>query len=55
MIPSDLYANLPRLQTVRLVLRGATDGDVEDIFEYASDPDVTRYLRWGPHQSQEQN
>jgi ribosomal-protein-alanine N-acetyltransferase len=48
---SDFYQNLPRLVTKRLVLRKITKKDVPDIFAYASDPEVTRYLRWGPHQS----
>jgi ribosomal-protein-alanine N-acetyltransferase len=47
----ELYQNLPRLETPRLVLRKATKGDVPSIFAYSSDPEVTRYLRWGPHQS----
>ena len=32
-------------------MRKATLKDVPDIFAYASDPIVTRYLRWGPHPS----
>jgi ribosomal-protein-alanine N-acetyltransferase len=47
----DLYQNLPRLETPRLVLRKVTQKDVSDIFVYASDPEVTRFLRWGPHQN----
>lgn len=47
----DLYQNLPRLETPCLVLRKAARQDVLDIFVYASDPEVTRYLRWGPHQN----
>jgi len=54
MDKADLYRDLPRLQTPRLTLRAATDGDVLDIFGYASDRDVTRYLRWGPHQNLKQ-
>lgn len=46
---TDLYRHLPRLETPRLVLRKATQDDVQDIFLYASDLQVTRYLRWGPH------
>lgn len=46
---TDLYRHLPRLETPRLVLRKATQDDVPDIFLYASDLQVTRYLRWGPH------
>jgi ribosomal-protein-alanine N-acetyltransferase len=47
----SFYQNLPRLETSRLILRKITNSDVSDIFAYASDPEVTRYLRWGPHQS----
>lgn len=47
----DFYLHLPRLETTRLVLRKATKDDVSDIFVYASDDDVTRYLRWGTHQT----
>lgn len=51
---SDLYRNLPRLETPRLVLRALTMGDVDDIFAYASDEEVTRFLRWGPHRAREE-
>jgi ribosomal-protein-alanine N-acetyltransferase len=47
----DLYRNLPRLETARLILRKATESDVSDVFAYSSDAEVTRYLRWGPHQT----
>jgi [ribosomal protein S5]-alanine N-acetyltransferase len=47
----DIYQNLPMLETSRLVLRKANAEDVSDIFVYASDAEVTRYLRWGPHQT----
>jgi [ribosomal protein S5]-alanine N-acetyltransferase len=46
----NFYRELPRLETARLILRKATKNDVSDIFAYASDAQVTRYLRWGPHQ-----
>lgn len=47
----DIYQQLPHLETTRLVLRKVTHGDIPDIFVYSSDSEVTRYLRWGPHQS----
>ncbi len=50
-IVKDFYRNLPRLETTRLALRNATKTDVADIFAYASDAEVTHYLRWEPHQS----
>lgn len=45
------YRDLPTLETSHLMLRSITSDDVPDIFAYASDPEVTRYLRWGPHQT----
>ena len=49
----DIYGNLPRLETPRLILRAVDIGDLKDIFAYASDEEVTRFLRWGPHRSLE--
>jgi [ribosomal protein S5]-alanine N-acetyltransferase len=37
------------LETPRLRLRPPRIDDAEDIFRYASDPDVTRFLIFGPH------
>ena len=50
----EIYRNLPRLETPRLILRELTVGDVEDVFAYSSDEEVTRFLRWGPHRTLEQ-
>ncbi len=39
-----------RIETKRLILRPFTLSDVQDMYEnWASDPDVTRYLTWLPH------
>ncbi len=38
-----------RLQTPRLRLREFEGGDLEAVHRYASDPEVTRYLFWGPN------
>ncbi len=41
-----------RIETGRLLLRLPVPDDATAIFEeYASDPDVTRYLRWPPHRT----
>lgn len=50
-IAKGFYQSLPRLETTQLVLRKAKISDVPDIYAYASDIEVTRYLRWGPHLS----
>lgn len=43
--------DLPSLETVRLLLRPLRMSDAEDIFEYASDPEVTTYTFWYTHNS----
>ena len=47
----DLPEQFLTLQTPRLILRKLTITDAEDIFAYASDPQVTTYTSWEPHQS----
>jgi RimJ/RimL family protein N-acetyltransferase len=42
-----------RLEMPRLVLRELTERDRADVHAYASDPDVTRFLPWGPNTPQE--
>lgn len=41
----------PVLQTKRLVLRPVTIGDAEDIFSYASKPEVTRFCFFDTHKT----
>lgn len=43
------FKNIPTMQTERLILRRMLKSDDSDMFEYASDPAVSRYLLWGPH------
>jgi ribosomal-protein-alanine N-acetyltransferase len=47
----ELLADLPTIETERLLLRKITLDDAAAIFEYASDPQVSRYMPWEPHQS----
>ena len=46
-----LYPNKPwfPLRTERLVLREFLPADRDDAHAYASDPEVTRYMDWGPN------
>jgi ribosomal-protein-alanine N-acetyltransferase len=39
------------ITTARLVLRPSRESDARDVFGYARDPEVTRYLLWRPHVS----
>jgi [ribosomal protein S5]-alanine N-acetyltransferase len=47
----DLPEQFLTLQTPRLILRKLELSDAEDIFAYASDPQVTAYTSWTTHQS----
>ena len=49
--PAAYFASLPELETSRLVLRPLKMKDAKDIFAYASDPDVARYVLWEPHKT----
>ena len=44
-----VFSHLPELTTPRLTLRKMMVVDTSDMYEYASRPDVTRYLTWTPH------
>ena len=48
-----IFANLPELETERLLLRKMRLDDAEAMFAYASDPEVTRYVLWDTHRSVE--
>lgn len=48
---SSIFNGNPRLGTQRLILRKLKFPDAEDIFEYSSDPEVTKYLLWDTHAS----
>jgi [ribosomal protein S5]-alanine N-acetyltransferase len=48
---ADIYSDLPFFETERLILRKIKIDDVEDMFVYGSDPEVSRYVTWNQHQS----
>lgn len=45
------FRAIPTLETPRLVMRKILPKDEEDMFEYASDPETSRFLLWEPHSS----
>lgn len=45
----SVFTNPPTLETERLILRKITVSDVEDMFSYSSNAELTRYLLWDPH------
>ncbi len=48
------YLWLPNLETKRLLLRKLRYEDVDDIYEYAQDPEVAKFVMWNPHSSKEE-
>jgi ribosomal-protein-alanine N-acetyltransferase len=50
-----IFADLPELETKRLLLRKMRLADAEAMFAYASDPEVTRYVLWDTHGSIEES
>ena len=51
MLPEMYFSSPPVLETNRLLLRPVRRKDASDIYSYASDPDVARYVLWEPHRS----
>lgn len=48
-----VFSKPPKLHTKRLTLRAMDHRDYRDMYEYACDERVTRYLLWAPHDSPE--
>ncbi|HBE80669.1 MAG TPA: GNAT family N-acetyltransferase [Firmicutes bacterium] len=46
-----IFKGTPQLKTDRLILRKITPADAGDIFEYASDEEVSRYVIWDTHKT----
>ncbi len=46
-----VFKNLPELSTKRLLLRRIIKTDIDDIFNYASRPMVTKYTIWEYHRT----
>jgi ribosomal-protein-alanine N-acetyltransferase len=51
---NDIFKDLPIIETPRLILRKMRLTDADDLFAYARDPEVSRYLVWTPHQNIEE-
>lgn len=45
------YLGTPNLETERLLLRKFSLEDAKDMYEYASDSEVAKYVMWNPHQT----
>lgn len=47
----DIFHDLPTLETERLTLRKVQEHDLKSMYEYGSDPEVSKYLPWERHRS----
>ncbi len=47
----NVFSQLPQVTTDRLVLRRVRASDVDAVYAYATDPDVSQYTSWAPHTS----
>jgi [ribosomal protein S5]-alanine N-acetyltransferase len=47
----EIYGNLHTLETKRLILRKITSEDVEDMYSYASNEEVSKYVTWETHKT----
>jgi len=51
LLREGVFSRLPELSTQRLLLRKMTMADAQDIYEYSSDPEVSRHVLWDAHRS----
>ena len=47
---AETFKHIPTLETSRLCLRRMKPSDAEDVFDYASRPETSKYLLWYPHE-----
>lgn len=47
----DIYGDLPTLETSRLILRKISLEDVKDLYSYASNEEVCKYVTWDTHKT----
>lgn len=53
MMNEAVFDDLPTLETKRLTLRKIRLDDVDDIFQYCSDDEVSKYTVWPTHNTKE--
>ncbi|MFS0562795.1 GNAT family protein [Terribacillus sp. 179-K 1B1 HS] len=51
MQTEHILENLPTLETKRILLRKVAQSDAEAMYAYGSDPAVSQFVVWSPHQS----
>lgn len=51
MDSKPVFPDFPLLSTPRLILRALAATDLDDLYEYASDPEIDRYTPWDRYKS----
>jgi ribosomal-protein-alanine N-acetyltransferase len=46
---TNIFANIPTIETDRLILRKLSVADADDMYDYSKDENVTKFLTWSPH------
>ena len=49
----QIFNDIPKFETDRLILRKLSINDDNDMFQYTSNPDVSKYTTWHEHKSLE--
>lgn len=49
-----LFTPFPTLETPRLILRALRPADLDDLYEYASDPEIDHYVPWERYKNMEE-
>jgi len=50
---SKIFSKVPVIQTKNLILREIKKSDVDDMYEYSSNPKTSEFLLWDVHKSKE--
>lgn len=51
MKTEEIFSNLPKITTERLLLRKITMEDLDDMYAYASNDEVSKYVTWETHRN----
>lgn len=51
MLEQDKIFDLPIIENKRFILRKFTKNDINDLYEYASDSEVTKFLSWDTYKN----
>ena len=50
---TKIFSKIPEMESTRLIFRAIKKTDLQDIFEYSSNPKTSEFLLWSPHENLE--